>query len=153
MLCTYLMGYVILLFWYRNLSFGRPGACTSTWRSWGSWEHKEGHCGVRLLILKAFRAVWTRKVYFPMLISMFLFWFLLGLNLVFWNSKTSFWQEKYCKNNFHRSWISHDSRVEFSCFRVAFELIFMTFAALETGLKLDDFQGDSGVTPEHSGGL
>ena len=30
---------------------------------------------------------------------------------------------------------------------MAFELIFIAFAALETGLNFDDFQGDSGVPP------
>ena len=97
---------------------------------------------------EAFRALWTRKLYFAMLISMFLF-------LISFGSESGFlgFEKQACvirsvaKNKFHRSWISYDSRLVFLWFRVAFELIFIAFAALETGLNFDDFQGDSGVPP------
>ena len=52
------------------------------------------------------------------------------------------------KINFCRNLISHDSQVIFSCFWVALGPIFMVFVALETGLKTDDFQCDSGVIPD-----
>ena len=43
------------------------------------------------------------------------------------------------KISFCRNWISHDSRLNFSRFRVALGPVFMTFVALETGLKFDEF--------------
>ena len=40
---------------------------------------------------------------------------------------------------FHRSWISHDARVELSLFEVALGPVFITFVALETRLKFGEF--------------
>ena len=43
------------------------------------------------------------------------------------------------KPTFHRSWNSVVLRVHFCCFWVALGPILMTFDALETGLKFDEF--------------
>ena len=53
--------------------------------------------------------------------------------------KHAFGMEGIAKINFRRNWISYDSRVDFSWFRVALGPIFMIFVALETGMKFDEF--------------
>ena len=62
--------------------------------------------------------------------------------------KQAFGMEGIAKINFRRNWISH-------CFQGSFFMIlggsapvFMTFVALETGLKTDRFSGLPGGTPE-----
>ena len=49
------------------------------------------------------------------------------------------------KNDLRRNWISYYFRVQFSFFRVALGLIFMTFAALQTVSKIDELSCDSRV--------
>ena len=48
----------------------------------------------------------------------------------------------------HRCRDSVDSRFSFSCFLVALGPVFMTFVTLDSGLKIYDFQCDSGVIPD-----
>ena len=90
-----------------------------------------------------------KKVYYFMLASRLLFLMILGSE-----SGCLGWEDQVfgigciAKINFRSTWISHDPRVQFSWFWVALGVIFMTFAALETGLKFNDFQDDSGVTPD-----
>ena len=55
--------------------------------------------------------------------------------------KQAFGKGGIAKINFCRNWISNGSRVIFSCFLVALGLIFMSFGALEAGLKFDEFSG------------
>ena len=58
------------------------------------------------------------------------------------------------KTTFRRSRDFHDLGIDFSCFLVDLGLILMTFGALRTALKFDDFPWPSGVVqnlkPEES---
>ena len=45
------------------------------------------------------------------------------------------------KSSFRRSRNSDDSGVVFLCFSEALGTVFLTFAALETGMKIDGFSG------------
>ena len=107
----------ILLFWYRDLLFGRPGA--SAFASWRTLDDRGAHGAqrrtlwVRLPILKALRVLWTRIV--AMLISMFPFLISLGSESGFLRvEKQTFGIRSIAKNIFRRSWICYDSRVEFA---------------------------------------
>ena len=143
----------------------------STLASWGtlgrSWDdpgailgdiggHKEGPCEVQAWILSIFWWFWgsiltvfwaflDQKSRFFHIYFQVVFGFKFGcLGL----EKHAFGMECIAKINFRRNWISCDSRVDFSWFWVALGSIFMAFVALETGLKIDDFSGFPGGTPE-----
>ena len=56
--------------------------------------------------------------------------------------RLAFWCKSGCKKHFFdRTRNSDDFRVEFWCFSEALGAVFLTFAALETGLKIDGLSG------------
>ena len=96
-----------------------------------------------------FGYIWIEKHHFFAFISRLLL-------LMIWGSESgclgsenqAFGKEGIAKINFCRNWISHVSRVNFSWFWVALGPIFMTYVALETGLKFDGFSWLPRGTPK-----
>ena len=87
-----------------------------------------------------FTYFWTHKEVFFISISRLFFLVISGSKFgCLGLQKQAFGKGGIAKINFRRNWISYDSRFDFSWFWVAFWPIFMTFVALETGLKIDDF--------------
>ena len=99
---------------------------------------------------------WTKKKQFFISISRLLFLLVLGCTFgCLGLEKHVFGNGSITKINFCRNWMSHDSRVNFSWFRVACGPIFMAFVDLETCSKINEFWCESGVIPdlEHRVGL
>ena len=88
-------------------------------------------------------------VYVVMLVSRFLFEWLLGLESGCPGSENStFCNRSLAKVDFRRSWHSHDSRVHFFHDFDSFGPVFMTFVVLETGSKFDDFSKSPWIHPD-----
>ena len=122
-------------------------------RSWDIGGHKEGPCEVQAWILsifwwfwgpilRAFWYFWTKETVFFISISSLLFLLVFGSKFGCPGlQKQAFGMEGIAKINLRRNCISCDSIVIFSWFWVALGPTFMTFVALETGLKFDEFWG------------
>ena len=120
-------------------------------RSRDSWEDTKGHLGVQTWIFIDFW--WISGLHFERfsgtlnqnwcLFSCLFpghfskrFW---GLNLDVWCSKNKHLVWERLRKPTFQSWNSVVSSINFWCFLVDLGPIFMTFDALETGLKFDKF--------------
>jgi len=134
---------MVHLLWCPGGPWADPGMILGHWRAQGSTLQCPGSYFIvfgwfRGPILRVFWTLLDQKRRFFISFSRLFFLETLGFEIGRLGlQEQAFGMGCIAKINFRRSWSSHDSRVCFSWFWLAWGPIFLTFVALETGSKFN----------------